>query len=411
MPNAIIHPGRSGMMGEPKVHGLCGDWAKPDWPSLTDREVADLLRHFPDAAGGAARVLTRSPRPFSAASVVETPQGRVFVKRHHASVRDREGLLEEHRLIEHLRSHGTRVPAVLADEEGETAIRSGAWTYEVHALAQGLDLYEQALSWTPFHSTQQARSAGRALARLHLAAAGYDAPPRTAQALVASFSIFSAPEPWPALERYVAARPILAEYLAKRDWRAQTEATLMPYQAGLRRWVQSLPPLWTHNDLHASNLLWSADAEDAEAVSVIDFGLSDRTNAVHDIATAIERSGVQWLALEDGMDNVVHLAQIEGLLDGYEQLRPLTDTEARAIPAMLPLVHAEFALSEADYFLRVLHSEDRASLAWEGYFLGHAAWFRSLAGRRLLDHLEWWAEIRRHEVPGGEKQQVSHVTP
>ena len=32
--------------------------------------------------------------------------------------------------------------------------------------------------------------------------------------------------------------------------------------------------------------------------AVIDFGLADRTNAVRDIATAIERNRVQWLALD-----------------------------------------------------------------------------------------------------------------
>ncbi len=397
------------MTNEIKVHGLSGDWVEPDWPFLTLIEADRLLRRFPDA-GGAESVLTHSPRPFSAASVVATPRGRVFIKRHHESVRDREGLLEEHRLIDYLRSHGGHVPAVLADEDGETAIHDGGWTYEVHARAEGLDLYELELSWTPFHSVQQARAAGRALAKLHLAAEGYDAPPRKAPMLVTSFSIFAAQEPWPALEGYVAARPALAEYLAKRDWRAQAEANLLPYHAGLRPWLGSLRPLWTHNDLHASNLFWSSDAEGSTAVSVIDFGLSDRTNAVHDIATAIERNGVRWLALEGNFDSIVHREQIDALLEGYEEVRPLTDAEARAVPAILPLVHAEFALSETDYFLRVLKSEERASLAWEGYFLGHAAWFRSDAGSRLLDHLEAWASSRQRIAMSSATEQEGHVT-
>jgi Ser/Thr protein kinase RdoA (MazF antagonist) len=403
------------MTGEPKVHGLSGDWAEPDWPFLTDAEVSQLLVRFPDA-GGAARVLTYSPRPFSAASVVATSRGKVFVKRHHESVRDREGLLEEHQFLKHLRSHGGKVPAVLADEDGETAIRVGPWTYEVHSLAKGFDIYEQALSWTPFHSVQQARSAGRAIAQLHLAAESYDAAPRRARALVTSFTIFAAQEPWPVLERYVAERPELTAYLEKRaypekrTWRAQTETALMPFHAGLQRWLGSLRPLWTHNDMHASNLLWSSDAEDAEAVSVIDFGLADRTNAVHDIATAIERNGVEWLALEDRFEKVMHVEQIDALLEGYEQVRRLTDAEARAIPAMLPLVHAEFALAEAEYFLRVLKSEEKAALAWDGYFLGHAEWFRSEAGRRLLDHLEAWAGARQPDAVSSAAEQEGHVT-
>jgi Ser/Thr protein kinase RdoA (MazF antagonist) len=295
---------------------------------------------------------------------------------------------------------------VLANEDGETAVHKGQWTYEVHTVAEGLDLYEQDLSWTPFRSVAHARSAGRALAQLHSAAAGYQAPPRKTTTLVASFSIFADNDPWPLLERYVAQRPALAEYLASRDWHAQTEATLLPYHSRLRPWLASLHPLWTHNDFHASNLFWSSDSDDAEVRSIIDFGLSDRTNVVHDLAIAIERNGIRWLALEGSFADVVHLDQILALLNGYIETRPLSATEARALPAILPLVHAEFALSETDYFLRVLKSTQRAPFAWEGYFLRHATWFGSSNGSRLLDHLEAWA----NSVATPE-QQVEDVHP
>jgi Ser/Thr protein kinase RdoA (MazF antagonist) len=185
----------------------------------------------------------------------------------------------------------------LADDNGETVVQQDQWVYEVHTAAEGLDLYEQDLSWTPFRGVAHARAAGRALAQLHLAAAGYNAPPRRTKTLVASFSIFAANDPWPLLEHYVAQRPDLSAYLEKRNWRAETEATLLPYHSRLRPWLGSLPPLWTHNDFHASNLFWSSDSDDAEVRSIIDFGLADRTNAIHDLAIAIERNGIRWLAI------------------------------------------------------------------------------------------------------------------
>jgi Ser/Thr protein kinase RdoA (MazF antagonist) len=385
------------MTSEAKMHGFNGEAVEPDWPVLTEAEIGQLVRRYPEA-GKVKQILTYSPRPFSAASLVATTHRNLFVKRHHASIRDREGLLEEHRLLAYLRLHGGHVVTVLADENGETAIRAGEWTYEVHAQAEGQDLYQLAQSWTPFLSTRHAGAAGRALAELHLAAEGYDAPQRKAQTLVASFSIFAASDPWPTLENYVAARPALAEYLEKRDWRAQTEATLLPYHAALRCNLGSLSPLWTHNDFHASNLLWSSAEANAEVVSVIDFGLSDRTNAAHDLAMAIERNGVEWLTLNGDFDRVVHVKQVDALLAGYEQVRPLTKVEAQAVAAMLPLVHAEYALSETEYCLRVLKSEEKASLGWDGYFLGHAEWFRSDAGKRLSDHVYEWAGRSRRET-------------
>ena len=58
---------------------------------------------------------------------------------------------------------------------------------------------------------------------------------------------------------------------------------------------------------------------------------------------------------------------------------------------MTALCHAEFALSEADYFLGVLHSEERAAMAYDGWLVGHARWFHSSPGRKLLDALRHWA--------------------
>ena len=93
--------------------------------------------------------------------------------------------------MQHLRGNGVEVPRVLATDAGETAIEADDWTYEVHEIPAGIDLYEDAISWTPFRSVDHARSAGEMLARLHLAAESYDAPRRKPRPLVASFTIFA----------------------------------------------------------------------------------------------------------------------------------------------------------------------------------------------------------------------------
>jgi Ser/Thr protein kinase RdoA (MazF antagonist) len=142
--------------------------------------------------------------------------------------------------------------------------------------------------------------------------------------------------------------------------------------------------------------MWSSSGDDAKVTGIIDFGLADRTNAVHDLATAIERNIVEWLRIEDPDAAVVHFDHLDALLAGYHELAPLSYEEARALAAMLPLVHCEFALSETDYFLSVLHAPEKACLAYEGYFIGHARWFLTEQGQRLLDHLERWADAQPH---------------
>ena len=391
-----------------KAHGMDGSLVDLDWPPLTLDELRKLVSQFPDL-GEPTHILSVSPRPFSAAGVVATRsgrgphgqafvcgvEGRVFIKRHHRAVRDREGLLEEHRFLSHLLKHGAPVARVLVSATGETAIESGEWTYEVHEIPPGIDLYEDAISWTPFRSVAHAHSAGAALARLHLAAQNLNASPRQPRPLVASFTIFAAGDPAAAMKSYLTARPSLSAHKAVHACAERALEVLAPFHAELAPLLPALAPLWTHNDLHASNLFWSeagpnAD-RDAQATAVFDFGLADRTNAVHDIAHAIERNIVEWLALVNDpahSDAVpIHLDHLDALLDGYESVRPLSGEESSALAPMTALCHAEFALSEADYFLGALHSEEKAALAYDGWLVGHAHWFRSASGRKLLDFL------------------------
>jgi Ser/Thr protein kinase RdoA (MazF antagonist) len=389
-----------------KTHGMDGKLVEADWRPLELPEVRALLSQFP-GLGEPIEILSVSPRPFSAASVVSTAGRRVFIKRHHRSVRDREGLLEEHRFMAHLRAHGAAVPGVYRAASGETAIEKRDWTYEVHDAPEGVDVYEDALSWTPFLTATHAYSAGQALARLHLAARGFAAPRRTPRPLVASFTIFAAQDPRAEMERYLAARPALMDFAGTRDCCGEALELLAPFHAELAPLLPALKPLWTHNDLHASNLLWSDDTDHAQATAIIDFGLADRTNAVHDLAHAIERNIVEWLVLAQGSEigdqgsgnakNVpVHFDHLHALLAGYESVRGLSDKEAAALAPMTALCHAEFALSETDYFLSVLHREDYAPMAFDGWLVGHARWFRG-AGGELLDALRGWAADTQRE--------------
>lgn len=384
-----------------KAHGLDGTLVEPDWPPLNLDEVRTLLRSFP-TAGDPIEILSSSPRPFSAAGVIRTHRGKVFIKRHARAVRDAKSLGEEHRFMHHLCANGIEVPRVLATAAGETAIEISDWTYEVHEIPAGLDLYEDVISWTPFHSADHARSAGEMLARLHLAAQHYDAPPRNPRPLVASFSIFASQDARGALKQYLEARPILNQHLQTRRDCEEALPLLMPFHEELKPLLPSLDPLWTHNDLHASNLFWSDTSSRARATAVIDFGLADRTNAVYDIAQAIERNIVEWLVLmrdpKNGEDVPVHLDHLDAMLDAYEQVRPLSYAEAAALAPVVALGHAEFALTEAHYFLGVLHSSEKTRVATNDYLVKHAKWFRGPGKQKLLEPLRRWAETRERQA-------------
>jgi Ser/Thr protein kinase RdoA (MazF antagonist) len=378
---------------EAKAHGLDGSLVEPDWPPLTHDEVASVLTRYRDLQPP-LELLSISQRPFSAASVVHARNRRVFMKRHFNGVRDADGLREEHRFMAHLRSHGASVPEVFREQTGDTIVGLDEWTYEVHSVPAGVDTYEDAISWTPFRSVVHAKSAGEMLAKLHLAAHGYEAPARCARQLVAGFTIFAGDQPAKQLDRYLALRPALVQYLQQSGSAEKAMGLLAPFHEELAPLLPYLAQLWTHNDLHASNLFWSDVSANARATAVIDFGLCDRTNAVYDLAHAIERNVVEWLVLVNDQDTrervPIHMDHLWALLDGYEAVRPLSAAEAAALAPMLALCHAEFALSEADYFLSILHSQEKAYMACEGYLLSHAQYWHR-AGVPMLDNLRQWA--------------------
>ena len=376
--------------GQTVVHDMKGAVSAPDWPPLTEGEMHTLADEFA-ALGRPLRLLWHSPRPFSAAALVQTAETTVFVKRHDSRVRDVASLLEEHRFISHLRAQGALVPAVLPSRRNGTAVRIDRWTYEVHELAPGVDAYREAHSWTPVRSLDQARSLGSALARMHVAAAGFDAPERRARPLLAGLDIVGSARPAQALEHYVMRRPAVASFLDSTNWRQRMLEAMEPTHALLRPLVASLDPMWVHNDWHASNMFWTDHSAQAQVSAAIDFGLCNRGVAVADLATALERNTIAWLELDlreqADAGSIGRAPLARALVQGYCAVRPLQPIERVALPLFLRLAHVEYALSEVDYFHGVVGNDANARLAYPQFLLGHIEWFGTHHGRQYLEAL------------------------
>ncbi|MEV0549966.1 phosphotransferase [Nocardia salmonicida] len=360
----------------PQVFGMGDDpLAEPTWPALTEDEIARAIAATWDGSA-LAEIEWRGARPLSSTVGVRSADGaRLVVKRMPVRLRDEVALGEEHRFMAHLRDRGIPVPEVLA-AVGDWSQLSHAgnhpapeFVYEVHRAGVGEDRYRADFSWSPYRDVDDAVGAGVMLGRLHQAAAGFDAPARPARPLLASMhgDVVSA------FEWHIARRPAVARFLREKDWRAEVPQ--------LRAELADVEPLWTHGDWHGTNLLW----DDHEVTSVIDFGLADRTTAVFDLATAIERAAVDWVSLREGGPAHVRADQIAALIQGYRSVRPLTAAEQNLLPDLLPLVHIGYELSEIDYFLTVAHDPRNAEIAYHDWLLGHLRWYEAGEGRELRD--------------------------
>jgi Ser/Thr protein kinase RdoA (MazF antagonist) len=354
-----------------------------DWPALRPDETRAVLARYPDVAHD-VELLWHSPRPLSAAALVEAGGARWFLKRHALEVRNAATLGEEHRFMRHLQRHGYSVPMVLHNRDGGTATVHEGWVYEVHTPLQGIDLYRELVSWSPLCSLAHARSAGAALARLHEAAQGYAAAQRDTHLLVTRDDLVRAADPIHALRAQFPQRPGLAQYLGRRNWERDFERILLPPQQRIQARIAEAPRLWTHNDWHASNLAWSSEGDKATVRSAFDFGLASPTFALFDLATAIERNAVAWLELERGAA-AVHADTAVALLGGYAEVRPLSAADLDLVAGLLPVLHIDFALSEVEYFHAVTGTPAHADLAYDSFLLGHAKWFDTAPARHLLD--------------------------
>jgi len=361
-----------------RVQGLNNDEVAADWPPISTRDISWLREHYPQL-DGQSQARWHSPRPLSAAAIVDGAQGAVFIKRHHHSVRSAACLEEEHRFIAHLAAAGLPVVQVLAAADGHTAVEQGEWTFELHAVGVGDDLYRDAVSWSLLTDVAQASEAGRMLARLHQASDSYHAPQRSTHVLVARDDLIRADDPIAAIQSDLPTRPGLARYLARIPWETQLRRDVLPWHSGLAERLRDEPRLWAHNDWHVSNLLW----RDGQVSTVLDFGLASPTSALFDLATAIERNAVAWLQLERGME-AVRIDIALALLDGYRQVLPLSAARVHLLADLLPMVHFDFALSEVEYFEGVTSSTANADVAWQPFMLGHPAWFHSPPGQALL---------------------------
>ena len=203
------------------VHGMGRELCEADWPALTNDEVRAVLdrfeRHAESGASRDAAISWHSPRPMSAAALVNFANCTLFVKRHHVAVRAPERLRVEHEFARYLRARGQPLPRVLRDARGDTVVRDGDFIYEVHERVAGVDLYRDVPSWYPFTSLGHARAAGRALARFHRAARNFPSPPSEPGVLTNSAVIVASGDPLGELARLVAARPGLARAVAQRS--------------------------------------------------------------------------------------------------------------------------------------------------------------------------------------------------
>ncbi|MEB3754883.1 phosphotransferase enzyme family protein [Acinetobacter sp. MD2(2019)] len=367
-------------------HGMDGELETKDWENLNTADIQRLQFYYPQLHG-AIDITWNSPRPFSSAALIRVENQTFFVKRSHRSFRSAQDLMQEHLFISHLSKKQLRVPEILIANTGMSAIELDDWAYEIHRYSPSVDVYADTPSWKPFLYAEHAWQTGAMLANLHLAAQDYDVVVgRTARYLVSTQQLLESDYLVPALQTRIESSRALSDYFKDKTLDSTLLLQLGQIHQKIVQPLQACQKIWTHNDLHASNLLWDAEDQTAKIAAVIDFGLCDRTSKVYDFAITIERNFIDWLALKNSNDIQIDYVGLEQFLRGYAA-NMQTFEHFDIVPDLLTIVHVDFAMSELEYFVAITHNLSHADAAYQDWLIAHTAWFFRVQGQQFKQKL------------------------
>lgn len=377
-------------------HGMGTTLEDKDWAHISLVELTTLQRFYFSLKGD-INIVWRSPRPFSSAAIIDVvPENELnpyttasyFIKRSHRSFRTAKDILQEHAVIQHLASKAIPVSVLMSSDEGKTALEIGDWTYEVHKKAQGFDLYAEQQSWTAFFYPEHAAKAGGLLAKLHVAMLNFsEQHNRSAHYLVSNQKLLQSENIVDAIQSRIETSPELSQYFQNKVFDQAFLDRITSSHQQIKKTLQQATPIWTHNDLHASNLLWSEQSASAEISTVFDFGLADRNSAVYDLAIAIERNFIDWLSLENATEIAIDEAGLTAFLKAYfSEIHVQEDFSV--LPELLKIVHLDFAFSELEYFVGITKNEKHADAAYYDWMIGHIDWFYGQQGQQFIQTLK-----------------------
>ncbi|MFH1241889.1 MAG: phosphotransferase [Pseudomonadota bacterium] len=185
--------------------------------------------------------------------IIDTSQGRYFLKRRHPELRNPEVIRAQHALSHHLRQSGFPAPAILPNLRGETLLVLDGEYYEIQAYIDGVP-YEHA---KPAHF----QAAVETLRRYHDWVQGFEPLPALCppgglyDPAILTARLTGLTEAW-ALSR----DPTMSNIVRR------LESQTADLKASFARHAQ-LPHLVIHGDYHADNLLLEED----RIVGVVDY--------------------------------------------------------------------------------------------------------------------------------------------
>lgn len=286
-------------------------------------ELAVVLSHYDLGVIESITEITRGSSRSPKVGVV-AERGKFFLKRRAPHRSDPDRVRLTHLLHDRLRAAGLPIPAVIALRNGARAVQLREHVYELFEFIPGHGFAR---------TSEEARSAGELLARVHQTLDGFEPPnglavpigdyhdaPGVRTGLCAIGSTLMSHDSFTGDEAELAA---LTQNLLER-YDAAAEAV---NDLGFASWPEKI----THADWHPGNLLFRG----RQVVAVLDLDAARRARFVTDVANGVLQFSILSGGEPETWPEQLDEERYQAFLDAYQRIRPLPDGEQNAIPHLM----------------------------------------------------------------------------
>ncbi len=291
---------------------------------LTDQAFRELVRTRADGSGAVQAVRWVALGAHGPTAKIICDGATYYAKRYHGASRPAGSVAYTHRICRALEQRGAMVPVALPDRDGDEVMVFGGDTLALYPDLGGQPLHQGAMD------EASALRLGSTLAQLHLLGTDLGGTGRPRGGVRVGTRILRSPHPratWLGLLGREAAcaaafqrHPLAEMLLAALETTARRLRTVLP---GCR-------PGLVHGDFAFGNAL----LQDNGGVAAVDWDLCDTDLQVWDLARSIDLQTVLWPD-DAGQPAAIQAQLARAMLAGYQEVRPLTADEHRALPVLM----------------------------------------------------------------------------
>lgn len=291
---------------------------------LTEQAFRELVRTRADGSGAVKAVRWVALGAHGPTAKIICDDANYYAKRYHGASRPAGSVAYTHRVCRALELRGALVPVAMPDRDGDEVMVFGGDTLALYPDLGGQPLHQGAMDET------SAQRLGATLAHLHMIGADLGGTGRPRGGVRVGTRILRSPHPratWLGL----LGREAACAAAFQRHPRA--EMILAALETTARRLRSVLPgcrPGLVHGDFAFGNALLQDDGR----VAAVDWDLCDTDLQVWDLARSIDLQTVLWPE-DPSQPPTIQAPLARALLAGYQQVRPLTPDERRALPVLI----------------------------------------------------------------------------